>query len=96
MSSSKAKKKTARAKANVEGFDLPTPKARTKPAPRKVEAFVGKGQLRRDEPGERVTLYLPPQLITFVRMRCVQDRRSMSDAGTEAFQLWLDAQKKST
>lgn len=43
---------------------------------------------RRTEKGERVTLYLPPELAKQVRLLCVEERRSMSDAATEALTAW--------
>lgn len=50
-----------------------------------------KGSRRRSpsEPGERVTVYLPPDVATELRVRCAQDRRSLSDAITEATEVWL-------
>jgi hypothetical protein len=46
-------------------------------------------KLRRDARGERVSFYLPPTLAEAVRMRCAKERRSMSDALTEAVNAWL-------
>lgn len=47
------------------------------------------GRLRRSEAGERVTLYMPSDLVTEVRKLCAEQRRSLSDAGTDAFRVWL-------
>lgn len=48
---------------------------------------------RRTEKGERVTLYLPPELAKQVRLLCVEERRSMSDAATEALTAWTRHRK---
>ncbi len=50
-------------------------------------------RLRRVEKGERVTLYLPPDLAKRVRLLCIEERRSMSDATTEALTEWTDQRK---
>lgn len=52
------------------------------------------GRLRRAEAGERVTLYLPSDLVTEVRKLCAEQRRSLSDAGTDAFRSWLAGMAK--
>lgn len=49
-------------------------------------------RLRRDEAGERVVAYVPPDLATDLRVACARSRRSMSDAVTEALTMWLSAQ----
>jgi hypothetical protein len=46
-------------------------------------------RLRRDEAGERVVAYVPPDLATDLRVACARSRRSMSDAVTEALTMWL-------
>ena len=46
-------------------------------------------RLKRETVGERVTVYLPPALAAEVRRRCLEERRSVSDAMTEAAQAWL-------
>lgn len=46
-------------------------------------------QLRRAERGERVTVYLPGDLATELRVKCARERRSMSDALTAAVERWV-------
>jgi hypothetical protein len=46
-------------------------------------------RLKRDTLGERVTVYLPPRLAATLRRRCVNERRSLSDAMTEAVEAWM-------
>lgn len=52
-------------------------------------------RMRRESSGERVAVYLPPELALKLRMRCVQARRSVSDAVTEAVAQWLSDERKS-
>lgn len=40
--------------------------------------------LRRAHRGERLAVYLPPQVLEAVKVRCVRERRSVSDAITVA------------
>lgn len=61
-------------------------KAATTPATSKGE---GTGRLRRSESGERMSIYLPPDIAEKLRVRCALDRRSLSDAVTEAVAGWL-------
>ena len=49
-------------------------------------------KLRRDQRGERVAGYLPPELERELRMFCARERRSVSDALTEAVSLLLQKQ----
>jgi hypothetical protein len=51
-------------------------------------------QLRRAERGERLTVYLPPDLARRLRHRCVDDQRSVSDAITAAVLAWVEARPK--
>lgn len=45
---------------------------------------------RRAKRGEKLTVYLPPETITRLRIACAQPpRRSLSMALTEATELWL-------
>jgi len=44
---------------------------------------------RRPIRGERVAVYLPPELVEDLRVRCVRERRSVSDAVTEAVAFWM-------
>lgn len=46
-------------------------------------------RLKRASLGERVTVYLPPKLAEKIRQRCVRERRSLSDAMTEAAEAWI-------
>jgi hypothetical protein len=39
--------------------------------------------------GERVVMYVPPEVAEALRVHCAKSRRSLSDAGTEALRLWL-------
>lgn len=48
-------------------------------------------KMRRVEGGERVTAYLPPDTVEALRVRCARERRSLSDAVTEAVRAWLDS-----
>ena len=43
---------------------------------------------RRAARGERMAVYLPPTLVEELRVRCARERRSMSDAVSEAVGLW--------
>ncbi len=47
-------------------------------------------RLKRDTVGERVTVYLPPLLAAALRRRCLNERRSLSDAITEAAEAWME------
>ena len=53
-------------------------------APRKRASAMPSARLRRDDPGERLAVYLPPELVQALRIHCVHERRSASDAATEA------------
>jgi len=41
-------------------------------------------RMRREESGERVAIYLPPDVATELRVLCARERRSVSDAVTDA------------
>ena len=80
------------------GFALPTPPKRTTPPESAARAFVeaedGKAapkpsRLRRAELGERMAVYLPPELAAELRVRCARERRSLSDAVTTAVEAWV-------
>ncbi len=85
--------------ALAKGFDLPTPPKRTdipEGTARKFEKATeikskegSSSMLRRDSCGERVSVYLPPEMVTQLRMRCAVERRSISNAVTEAVRVWL-------
>lgn len=46
-------------------------------------------KMRRDEGGERITAYVPPDVAEEARVRCARERRSMSDVVTQALRAWL-------
>jgi hypothetical protein len=74
---------------------LPEPKARKfererSPAPAKEI----RSTLRRTESGERVSGYVPPELAEALRVRCALERRSFSDALTDALSAWLKISPK--
>lgn len=46
-------------------------------------------QPRHTEPGERLTVYLPPDIARALRIRCAEDNRSASDAVTTSLFAWL-------
>ena len=58
----------------------------------KPQAATSSSKLRRDERGERVTAYLPPDVAAELRVACARDRRSVSDAITVAVGAWLAEQ----
>lgn len=76
-------------------LDLPKPKPRTPVAAAAVEQFTGEaeatGQKRRKAAGERVHVILPPDLAMKLRLAAVRQRRSVSDAATEAVEAWLSS-----
>lgn len=55
----------------------------------KITSINKASKLRRDKRGERVTSYLPPKVAEKLRLRCARERRSVSDAVTEAVELLL-------
>lgn len=82
-------------KANLAGgFALPSTPKRTPVAETTAARFTAAeeapspSKLRRAELGERVVVYLPPALATELRVRCARERRSLSDAVTEAVAAW--------
>jgi hypothetical protein len=50
--------------------------------------------LRREAPGERLVLNLPPDLIKRMRHQCVEEGRSLSNAAELAIRAWLDARPR--
>lgn len=80
------------------GFALPSPPKHTPVPERIAKAFVeaedrkappaSTSRLRRAELGERMVVYLPPELATELRVRCARERRSLSDAVTAAVEAW--------
>jgi hypothetical protein len=47
------------------------------------------GRMRRAEKGERISVIMPGDVATMVRVRCAKERRSVSDAMTELARTWL-------
>lgn len=103
MGTAKSKATGKAKRLDGSGFKLPT-KPASKPAvnEERAAAFVaaveapapppaGASRLRRAERGERLAIYLPPELATALRVRCAHDHRSASDAVTEAVRAWLEA-----
>jgi hypothetical protein len=80
----------------AHGFALPKPPARTPVKDQAAAKFVKAerkpsrtSRLRRDSGGERIAIYLPPDLAEALRVRCARERRSISDAVTDAVTGWL-------
>jgi hypothetical protein len=80
----------------AEGFTLPKPPPRTPVEVPEAEAFTRKekkqprqSRKRRVTAGERVSGYVPPELAESVRERCFREKRSLSDALTEALGAWV-------
>jgi CopG-like RHH_1 or ribbon-helix-helix domain, RHH_5 len=85
----------------ARGFALPRPPVRKTPRDNAAaERFLagksapGDSRLRRPESGERVNVYLPPELAQELRVYCAGERRSVSDAMTEAVRDWLRRNKR--
>jgi hypothetical protein len=80
----------------AHGFDLPKAPARTAVRDKAASRFVKAerkpsraSRLRRETGGERLAIYLPPDVAEELRVRCARERRSISDAVTEAVTGWL-------
>lgn len=71
-------------KLSTAGFARPS----EKPALTQ-EQFLKAGTKRREAQGERTAVYLPPDLAQKLRVRCAIERRSLSDAATEALTAWM-------
>ncbi len=98
-----------KSKALAGGFALPKPPKRTPVPEPEAERFVEamelaetqsvrrrspkESKLRRASRGERVAVYLPPEIVEQLRIRCVQERRSVSDAVSDAVTAWLKPRK---
>ena len=80
-----AKPKEAVAVATAPPFEPPAPD----PALRRFVAGKPASKLRRDEPGERLVLNVPPELARRLRIACAEDRQSLSNAAAEAIEAWL-------
>lgn len=61
------------------------------PPPRPAPTAAKPSRLRRLERGERVSVYIPPEMAEALRVRCARERRSVSDAVTEALTAWLES-----
>jgi hypothetical protein len=81
----------------ASGFALPSAPKRTPVAEVHAARFTvaaeekkpaSSSRLRRAELGERMVVYLPPELATELRVRCARERRSLSDAVTAAVEAW--------
>lgn len=83
------------AKSKAVAFSLPPPAAPRTPVDEQTAArFVGaraQASSNRRHRGERVVLYLPPELAEALRVHCARARQSLSLVGTGAIQDWLDA-----
>ena len=73
-------------KKMAAGFSLPASPKKTPVSAKAAKKFVdgGAARKRRETAGERLTLYVPPQLAEDLRVFCARQRRSLSDVGTEA------------
>jgi hypothetical protein len=87
---------TDKGKKLAHGFDLPKPPVRTTVKDQSAARFVKAekrgaraARRRREIPGERLAIYLPPSVAEELRVRCARERRSVSDAVTEAVTAWL-------
>ena len=87
---------TEKGKKLASGFALPKPPARTSVKDQAAAKFVRAerkpsraSRLRREVAGERLAIYLPPDVAEELRVRCARERRSISDAVTEAVSAWL-------
>jgi len=102
----KATKASGKAGKLSGGFEIPKAPKRTpvdekaerrfvetkaKPAAVPATATSSTSRLRRDERGERLSVYLPPELAEALRVHCARSRRSVSDAVTEAVRGLLQA-----
>lgn len=82
-----------------KGFALPAVPKRSAVPEETARKFVAppkeakESKLRRETVGERVAVYLPPAMAQELRVRCAADRRSVSDAVTEAVALWIYSAK---
>jgi hypothetical protein len=77
------------------GFKLPHVE-RTPVATEAADRFVGEtprgSRRKRAERGERLTVYIPPEVAEALRVRCARERRSLSEAATEALSKWIGSQ----
>ena len=87
----------------ADAFDAP-PRQRTTVPEKQAKAFVEAGtpakrtkgtKLKRwGLEGDRITVYVPIPLGQRLREEAVRDRRSISDAMTEALEQWLERRAK--
>ena len=71
--------------------DAPPPSEVSPLTARRFAAGRASSKLRRDEPGERLVLNVSPDLARRLRLRCAEDRCSLSHAAAEALESWLKA-----
>lgn len=93
-----------KSKALAKGFKLPKAPPPREPLKeedaRRFESSTGPSRgarsspRRRAEGGERLTAYVPLDLKIALDVRCAQERRSVSDAVTEALEAWMKAVAK--
>jgi hypothetical protein len=81
----------AEARGNAIAGQEPAAEA---PSGKAAKAAAKASKLRREESGVRVAGYLPAELEQELRMHCARERRSVSDALTEAVRLLLDKAPK--
>ncbi len=74
-----------------DGFKLPAKKLHSVPSPEKFIEAGNKGSSpkRNATAGKRCVVYLPPELLKALMHKCTDDERSVSNAVTEAIQLWI-------
>lgn len=88
-------------KAYASGFKVPTTKpARTSVTEKAVAAFVDREDIeakgskkRRAELGARLNIILPSTTARRLRQAAVLEERSISDAVSEAVEMWLKSRK---
>jgi hypothetical protein len=62
---------------------------------RKKTAAAAPPALRRENvETERVNVYIPSNVVTALRVRCAETRRSISDGVTDAIRAWLESEGK--
>jgi hypothetical protein len=45
------------------------------------------------ERGEKFAIYLPAEMVEEIRVTAIRERRSLTDAGREAWEAWLAARR---
>lgn len=90
--------------ALAKGFKLPKAPPAREPVreedARRFESSTGPSRAARSSPrrraegGDRLTAYVPPELKVALEVRCAKERRSVSDAVTEALEAWMKSESK--